>query len=570
MKRVVFCFALAVVLFCGAFAPLHTIAQNSKQLSLYTDALKHYLIHNDTTTALRLVNQVLEADSTYAPALHLLSRLEKNPEKAWQAAEAALAADSTDVHLLQQAGELALRSQQYERTKQILKKLIKESQNSDHFRLLALLHNMNKERAEALSVLDSAEVRFGRDIVFRHLRQQIYLEGGEVDKALKCALEGVESAPYDPATHMALAEVYATSGADSLADVSFNQAINLDKTNPAVWFEYARFLDSRSRHTDMLLAWRNVIELEQVPLQTKQSIVESFTSKRDFYRKNFLLIEPIIERMYTLYPDNTRVVDSYITHLIAGNRVEEALVMLKRQIEGIEKPTLEQLDRIIEIEYYIDRTDSVEVYLDRGIELYPTHNNFWSLKSWLQTKRGDHNGAISTLRTALKYAENNKAKSSLWGSIGDQYYELGNNKKSYSAYNKALSYNLDNAMVLNNYAYHLSVIEKGLDQALKMAKRATELSPNNATYLDTLAWVYYKLGMYEDAKKAMQQAMSFDKDKSSELALHYGDILDALGSTFMAQTYWRKALERGADAEIIRQRVETQQQRLNKEKGGQK
>ena len=125
-------------------------------------------------------------------------------------------------------------------------------------------------------------------------------------------------------------------------------------------------------------------------------------------------------------------------------------------------------------------------------------------------------------------------------------------------------------MVLNNYAYHLSVIDKGLDQALKMAKRATELSPNNATYLDTLAWVYYKLGMYEDAKKAMQQAMSFDKDKSSELALHYGDILDALGSTFMAQTYWRKALERGADAEIIRQRVEAQQQRLYKEKGGQK
>ena len=103
-----------------------------------------------------------------------------------------------------------------------------------------------------------------------------------------------------------------------------------------------------------------------------------------------------------------------------------------------------------------------------------------------------------------------------------------------------------------------------------MAQRATELSPNNATYLDTLAWVYYKLGRYEEAKKVMQQAMSFDKDKSSELALHYGDILDALGSTFMAQTYWRKALERGADAEIIQQRVEAQQQRLNEQKGGQK
>ena len=68
----------------------------------------------------------------------------------------------------------------------------------------------------------------------------------------------------------------------------------------------------------------------------------------------------------------------------------------------------------------------------------------------------------------------------------------------------------------------------------------------------------------------MQQAMSFDKQGSAELALHYGDILDALGSTFMAQTYWRKALERGPDAKIIEQRVEAQQQRLNSEKGGKK
>lgn len=570
MKRVVVYVALAVVLFCGAFAPLHTIAQSRKQLSLYTDALKHYLIHNDTTTALRLVNQALKTDSTYMPALNLLSRIEKNPQRAWQAAEAALSADTTDYHLLQQAAELALRAQQYDRAKQLLSTLIKEGQNPDHFRILALLHNMSKERKQAVAVLDSAEVRLGKIDVFNHLRQQIYLEGGEMDKALKCALEGVESAPYDPAAHIALAEVYAASGVDSLADVSFNQAIALDKTNPAVWFDYARFLDRRSRHTEMLLVWRNVIELEQVPLQTKQSIVESITSKRDFYRKNFLLIEPIIERMYTLYPDNAKVVDSYITHLIAGNRVEEALVMLKRKMSAVEQPTIEQLDRIIEIEYYINRTDSVEVYLDRGIALYPTHENFWSLKSWLQTKRGDNAGAIATLRTALKYAKDSKAKSSLWGSIGDQYYELGKDRKSYDAYTKALSYNLDNAMVLNNYAYHLSVIGNSLQQALKMAQRATELSPNNATYLDTLAWVYYKLGRYEEAKKVMQQAMSFDKDKSSELALHYGDILDALGSTFMAQTYWRKALERGADAKIIEQRVEAQQQRLNSEKGGKK
>ena len=64
----------------------------------------------------------------------------------------------------------------------------------------------------------------------------------------------------------------------------------------------------------------------------------------------------------------------------------------------------------------------------------------------------------------------------------------------------------------------------------------------------------------------MQLAMSFDKDNSSELALHYGDILEALNKTFMAQLYWRKALERGADAKEVEKRIEAQKARLAAEK----
>ena len=362
--------------------------------------------------------------------------------------------------------------------------------------------------------------------------------------------------------------VYAAIGADSLADVSYNQAIMLDNTNPSSWFEYAGFLDNRKRHTEMLLVWRNVIELEAVPLSSKLSIVESMTSsRRDFYRKNFLLIEPIVKRMYELYPTNNKVVDIYTTHLIAGNRIEEALVMTKKAIVD-NKPTLEQLTRIIEIEDYIGRKDSVELYTNRGIELYPTHANFWTLKAWLATQRKDYKGAIKILKAALEYAEDNSSRSSIWGSIGDQYYELGEVRNSYSAYNKALYYNLDNAVVLNNYAYHLSVVGKSLNQALTMAKRATELSSNNATYLDTLAWVYYKLGRYEDAKKVMQLAIGLDKNKSYDLALHYGDILEALGNTFLAQTYWRKALELGADAEEIESRLKSQKEREENKKEG--
>lgn len=569
MKRFVLYLAIVALFFCVAFAPQPTTAQDNtnKAFKYYTDAVKLLTIYGDTTSAHHLSTKALAEDSTYMPAAYILSRIERDPQRALEYAERAVKGDSTNQHLLEELADKSLKAKQYQRATQVLQTLVKDSHEPEHFRLLAILHTIAQNREAAIAVIDSAEVRLGKIDFFSRMRQQMQLDNGDTAGALKSALALVEQAPYDIDNQLSLAEVYATIGADSLAEVTYNKAIEIDKSNSSAWYTYAGFLDSRKRYTEMLLVWRNIIELESVSLPAKLSILESITSKRDFYRKNFLLVEPIITRLYQLYPTNGQVIDSYIAHLIAGNRVDEAATMLKQRIAD-KTPTAEDIFRIIEIENYLNHYDIVEQYVDKGLELFPTQKNLWDYKSWLQSRKDDNEGAIKTLNAAMQYAEDDATRSSYWGNIGDLYYELGNDKLSKKAYKKALKLDPNNSSVLNNYAYHLSVEGKQLDMALEMAIKATTISANNATFLDTLAWVYYKLGEYEQAKKVMQQAMSFDKSNSSELALHYGDILDALGSTFMAQTYWRKALERGADAAIIEGRLKTQKERLNAQKGG--
>ena len=73
-------------------------------------------------------------------------------------------------------------------------------------------------------------------------------------------------------------------------------------------------------------------------------------------------------------------------------------------------------------------------------------------------------------------------------------------KQCYKAYDRSLRYDPDNAMVLNNYAYFLSLEERDLEKALAMASRATALTDNNPTYLDTHAWVLFKLGRVDEAR----------------------------------------------------------------------
>ena len=93
-----------------------------------------------------------------------------------------------------------------------------------------------------------------------------------------------------------------------------------------------------------------------------------------------------------------------------------------------------------------------------------------------------------------------------------------------------------------------------------MSRRANGLTPGNATFLDTEGWILYLLGRYDEARTVMQQAVSFDMTGSPVLLFHYAEILYALGDAFMAEVYWKRALDKGYDAEIIRQRLEKRQE----------
>ena len=167
----------------------------------------------------------------------------------------------------------------------------------------------------------------------------------------------------------------------------------------------------------------------------------------------------------------------------------------------------------------------------------------------------DGKWAIRAYDQALRHAPSNEVRSVIQGARGDVYYQTLDTRRSYASYDRALKYNPDNVLVLNNYAYYLSVVDRDLDKALKMAARVMELEPGNATYIDTYAWVLYKMGRYEEAKKSMQQAIALDSRGSSELFLHYGDILYELGDYFMAGFYWKKALEAGHDEAVINERL---------------
>ena len=89
-----------------------------------------------------------------------------------------------------------------------------------------------------------------------------------------------------------------------------------------------------------------------------------------------------------------------------------------------------------------------------------------------------------------------------------------------------------------------------------MSRRTIEAEPDNATYLDTYAWVLYKLQRYEEALIHIEHALTTDAEPSDVLYEHAGDICSQLKNKSKALDYWRKALELQREAGAVDKKLE--------------
>jgi tetratricopeptide (TPR) repeat protein/endonuclease III len=81
-----------------------------------------------------------------------------------------------------------------------------------------------------------------------------------------------------------------------------------------------------------------------------------------------------------------------------------------------------------------------------------------------------------------------------------------------------------------------------LERALRMIEFAVQQEPEKAAYRDSLGWVYYRLGRYDEAAKELETAAADPAGQLDGVILdHLGDALQAAGRTADARAAWRKS-----------------------------
>ena len=122
-----------------------------------------------------------------------------------------------------------------------------------------------------------------------------------------------------------------------------------------------------------------------------------------------------------------------------------------------------------------------------------------------------------------KLLETGYMTSSVYAAIAFVAWQQQDVKKWIEDYEKSLKTDDENISSLNGLGYVLACQEKDLTRALSLCKQAVKIAPKSAACLDSLGWVYYKMGLYKDALQYLNDAEQIAPD-NVEIANHIKSV----------------------------------------------
>lgn len=384
------------------------------------------------------------------------------------------------------------------------------------------LYQTLKQPDKAFEEIEKLADKYPMNARYRLLMGDLHLENNEADKALACYQKAHEIDPDDPRYIVSMANYYDQTGNKEAAEQEI----------------------------------RDALVNEKLDVETKVGILSRYIQRLQQTQQDFDKANSLFQTLLDQHPEDTELKLMYGSLLMAQKKEDEAKFQfqLVTEMDPSNEAAWQQL-----LNMALKREDIPEVIriCTKCKEVFPESPEYYfylGIGYYMQEK---YQESLDTYYAGLKIIpeENGVVKSNFYGQIGDLYYQMKKMDEAYKAYDEALKYNENNAPVLNNYSYFLTLDKKDLKKAERMAAQCIKLEPDNATYLDTYAWVFFVQGNYTLAKIYIENALSKDTTNSAELVDHYGDILYMSGEKDKALEQWKKAKEMGKDTDVLKQKI---------------
>ena len=423
----------------------------------------------------------------------------------------------------------------------VYKNLIKQDVNNESYYIeLALCYIYNNDLRSAIKTYNSLEDLKGINFYTSTQKYKIYLELEDLKNAARELELFLEENPYDIQVYEMLSDCYVLDNNFEKAFEVLKKLSELDPSAAGVHLTLSDFYFQNGNIENYQKELKLAFTSKKLDAQTKiRKIVPLLTQVFESDSSNLNFVLELCEILVETHPEDEMCNYIYADLLRSTNNLEKSITHYKKVVEINPNQQDAWLDLLF-LELQKKMTGDLIIDSEIAIELFPTNATFYYLNALSYYLTEEYHKAIESINIGVHFVVDNPTLSSeMFSVLGNSYNEIKDYENSDKSYEKSLEYLPENVIVLNNYAYYLSLRGVKLEKAKKMSEKTIELFPGEANYLDTYAWILYKLKDYTSAKTFMLQAIKLAESKT--FYNHMSDILIELGEVEEAEKYKLKA-----------------------------
>lgn len=408
----------------------------------------------------------------------------------------------------------------------------------------------------ALDVFDRLERSEGMDAGLSSHKVRTYYAMGDTAAIFSELDRLLRYSPRSADNHIYAGDVYRAMSLPDSAIMFYNRACELDPSNGQAYYSRANFYLAQG---DTIGYGREIYEaLRQSGLDddTKLELLKTYT--RDMMRDSVQRprIRELFEELITQRPHDNDVRDLYAGYFMATEQYADAAEQMSYTLD-IDPSNEDRWRTLIGLHMQSGQYDRAVTAGKTATHYFPTNAMLYMLTGSSEAQARKYDDAIADLQRAydLGAESGDEFRALVLCSIGDTYSMMQQTDSAMVYYERTLQLDPNNYLAMNNMAYFLACQERDLDRAEALVAEAVRAEPDNATSLDTYAWVFFKKKEYAKALEYINEALKFaDKPQAEELD-HAGDINFMNGNRDEALDFWRQALSLDPDNELLQRKV---------------
>lgn len=419
---------------------------------------------------------------------------------------------------------------------------------------LAYAYYFTGKYEQAVNVYDKIEERIGINESLTTQKVLLYSNLGKHEEAVAEYERLINLFPDEPRYYALLAEYCAKNQMNDKAIWAYEKIVEISPDDPYVHISLADYYKKSGNDERSFEELKIGLSNPELDLKTKVNLLITYYSGQlsDDQRAQALVLSEILRETH---PDDPLSETFYASMLYENKEYEKSRELLQNILKAdVSNYTL--WEQLLFCDLNLEDYNSLLKNSEEVVDLFPSYPLAYFFAGIASFQLKDFVKAKAFLESGKDFVvNNNPLLEQFYSSLGDTYNELENYEASYNAYDKALSLNPENSVVLNNYAYYLSLRSTNLEKAAEMARKSVDMDPYNHNNLDTYAWVLYKQGKYEEALQWMNKAYNNGGDSSGVVLEHLGDIYFKLGDQKKAIDYWRNSSEKKDFSELLEKKL---------------